>query len=1133
MPNINMPGIASLIAQQGRNGDTMLMHVAPEEVEYLDSIGGITRNPVTDLPEAFKLKDLLPFVGSAVLGPAFKAVGFSPGVSNFLASTASTMLGGGSLERGIMSGLVSSSIGRLGQNLAETAPGAKAAPADTGYKFGIFKKPETGTFGSRYTEAFSSPQFNPVEQARLATEGGLENFLEQIQKPGVMIPFSIGAGELGRLNAEEQYARDFANFQEAQKRRRAELQRKYPQVLPGPRQFYPPPPTGFRTGGMTSSSQFPEENTDEDFFFVPKNESIPVELPVEDVFYTPRDESIQITPIVPPAPPAASGIAALPTPAAAQYDEKGNLLPAAGSTLGNIDWFKRMQLFGAYPSGVFSLIPDLVTTGTGGKDIGVGDLYKTKKEQAVKDYEDRIEKIRAAGELTPAIEEALKTNLNYSLDLLAKEESVYLNSLPQRQELSDLLKANKFSEAYKFAQDNNMQMLLLNSFELKNLRDPFTKDEAQLFIRSMPYDFIKSAYGDRYKFEEGFKFDPEGAESRGALNWVSGVSPDGKPIFSETGYPLLERVLLLQEIKNKPGIFEKIFKVAAIATAVFGGAQLLGITGGGAAAPGVTAGGGAGAGGGAIAGGTGGFVAAPTIGGIQTIVVPATTGGVGGAIGAGTGILAGTQVVGGGSSGTGATSGTGGATGTGTQPLPPDIPTITVTGTAPAAGTGTAAGVVAGGAAGAGTAPATTTSPVDPIDEILIQAGKAKDVSLLGPGSLASTSLIKGTPDIPVDIYGNPIETVTVTGTAPVDGPIVDPAVVGAGTAATTAVSAPTSTVVEPPIEEFVIETGNPDMPYITVPAGSVAEKILQQTKTGDTGRTDSLTDKAKGILTDYAQSQALSAALAALSGGAAGAGVGGAAGPKYQGTGGLGYLPEGQERRYIDAPEDYMHGFMPEFSFFENLNPPALIDTGTPGPTPPDDRDFPNPDEPIQRAVGGILPRRKVYSERGYLDLLQGYQEGGMVEEKEDIYEDLPGPVTDGNKRLVDLTKQVILGQISDRADEIIQKFIDMFGLEAFQDMREDLLEEAMPNSVKEGMVPGHTGGMDDMVDGVIGNQERVAVSPGEYIIPADVVSALGDGNSKKGEKELDSLLDRVRKSKYGSTKQPPPINLGKVMPV
>jgi hypothetical protein len=267
--------------------------------------------------------------------------------------------------------------------------------------------------------------------------------------------------------------------------------------------------------------------------------------------------------------------------------------------------------------------------------------------------------------------------------------------------------------------------------------------------------------------------------------------------------------------------------------------------------------------------------------------------------------------------------------------------------------------------------------------------------------------------------------------------------------------------------------------------------------------------------------------------GAAAGAGTGATGGGGYQGSGGTGTIPSGFERKYIAAPEDYLHGFRPEFAFFTNLNPPAAVSgsegEGGGGGGGSDDTEK----GPMYKADGGILPRRKSYSERDYLDLIQGYQEGGEVEkEDEDEYEDLRGPVTDGNKRLVDLTKQVILGQITERADEIIQKFIDMFGLDAFQDMREDLLEESMPNSTKEGMVPGHTGGMDDMVDGVIGNQERVAVSPGEYIIPADVVSALGDGNSKKGEAELNALLDRVRQSKYGSTKQPPPINIGKVMP-
>ena len=253
MANQTMQGLAGILAEQGRNGDTMLMHVAPSEVEYLAGFGGITENPMTGLPEAFKFKDLLPFVGSAFLGPAFKAVGFSPGVSNFLATTASTMLGGGSLEKGIMSGLVSSSIGRLGRNLADLGPDAAVDAAtgqpiaDTGYKFGIFKKPETGTFGSRYSQAFQSPEFNPVQMVKAAGEAGLDNLLEQIQKPSVMLPFTIGAGELGRIKAEEDYARQYQNFLEDQAERRRRIRERTPQILPPSSPYYRPP--GMAQGG--------------------------------------------------------------------------------------------------------------------------------------------------------------------------------------------------------------------------------------------------------------------------------------------------------------------------------------------------------------------------------------------------------------------------------------------------------------------------------------------------------------------------------------------------------------------------------------------------------------------------------------------------------------------------------------------------------------------------------------------------------------------------------------------------------------------------------------------------------------------------------------------------------------------
>jgi hypothetical protein len=59
----------------------------------------------------------------------------------------------------------------------------------------------------------------------------------------------------------------------------------------------------------------------------------------------------------------------------------------------------------------------------------------------------------------------------------------------------------------------------------------------------------------------------------------------------------------------------------------------------------------------------------------------------------------------------------------------------------------------------------------------------------------------------------------------------------------------------------------------------------------------------------------------------------------------------------------------------------------------------------------------------------------------------------------------------------------------------------------------------------GMIGNQRPVAVSPGEYIVPADVVSGLGDGSSKSGADILDELNQAVRMARTGTTQQPRPL--------
>jgi len=136
------------------------------------------------------------------------------------------------------------------------------------------------------------------------------------------------------------------------------------------------------------------------------------------------------------------------------------------------------------------------------------------------------------------------------------------------------------------------------------------------------------------------------------------------------------------------------------------------------------------------------------------------------------------------------------------------------------------------------------------------------------------------------------------------------------------------------------------------------------------------------------------------------------------------------------------------------------------------------------------------------------GYQDGGYVNRDE-------------LDSLIKMTSDAILGD-AENADEVIETFISVFGNEAFQQLRDQVLQAQVPDAQTEGMIEGEGGGMDDEVMGMIGNQQRVAVSPGEYIVPADVVASLGDGSSDAGADKLDTMLDDVRVAKTGRTIQP-----------
>jgi hypothetical protein len=77
-----------------------------------------------------------------------------------------------------------------------------------------------------------------------------------------------------------------------------------------------------------------------------------------------------------------------------------------------------------------------------------------------------------------------------------------------------------------------------------------------------------------------------------------------------------------------------------------------------------------------------------------------------------------------------------------------------------------------------------------------------------------------------------------------------------------------------------------------------------------------------------------------------------------------------------------------------------------------------------------------------------------------------------------------------------------------------------------------GNTDGMADEIPTSIDGEQDAALSHGEFVIPADVVSHLGNGNSEAGADKLHQMMDRIRKARTGNSEQGKQINPDKFMP-
>jgi hypothetical protein len=81
--------------------------------------------------------------------------------------------------------------------------------------------------------------------------------------------------------------------------------------------------------------------------------------------------------------------------------------------------------------------------------------------------------------------------------------------------------------------------------------------------------------------------------------------------------------------------------------------------------------------------------------------------------------------------------------------------------------------------------------------------------------------------------------------------------------------------------------------------------------------------------------------------------------------------------------------------------------------------------------------------------------------------------------------------------------------------------------------LLKGPGDGMSDNIPAKIGDKQPARLADGEFVVPADVVSHLGNGSTDAGAKQLYRMMNKVRKARTGNPQQGKQINPRKYMPV
>ena len=131
----------------------------------------------------------------------------------------------------------------------------------------------------------------------------------------------------------------------------------------------------------------------------------------------------------------------------------------------------------------------------------------------------------------------------------------------------------------------------------------------------------------------------------------------------------------------------------------------------------------------------------------------------------------------------------------------------------------------------------------------------------------------------------------------------------------------------------------------------------------------------------------------------------------------------------------------------------------------------------------------------------------------------------------VIDEAVKAIQG-VSDTPEVALGAFVAKYGEEALEDLIERVTKGEMDER-EDNMIEGEGDGMDDKVPATLEGEQDVMLSDGEFVVPADVVSGIGNGSSDAGARELEEMMTRVRRLRTGKTEQPEQVPQEMMLPV